>query len=363
MDDVATVVLAVGSQEVAEEVLHFLDRSGRARVVATAADDRQLNEAIRQLEPEVVVAEPTIATANVGPATLLTLAMRESVASLRGAIAAGADGFYVWPQERDGLLAHVTSIAAARRVPERRATVVAVHAARGGAGCTFVATQLAQAFAKRGLACLLVECDLTYADVTQALGLADGEVRSLADLVPVRDELGVEHLEGVRVRHDAGFDVVLGPKGLDGIVRDDEVLRTVVGLAAASAEVVVLHLPRDLSSTTRWCFEQADRIVEVLTLDVLSFRAASRALEALSPLALAPRIGFVVNRAARSEITPGDVHRVFDGDPLAVVPADPSIPRLQDHGKLAPTRGRIGRAFDRLAERLVAEREPAEEAS
>ena len=40
---------------------------------------------------------------------------------------------------------------------------------------------------------------------------------------------------------------------------------------------------------------------------MLSFRAASRALEALSPLALAARIGFVVNRAARSEITPGDV--------------------------------------------------------
>jgi Flp pilus assembly CpaE family ATPase len=238
-----------------------------------------------------------------------------------------------------------------------------VHAARGGAGCTFVATQLAQAFAKRGLACLLVECDLTYADVTQALGLADGDVRSLTDLAPVRDELGVEHLEGIRVRHDAGFDVVLGPNGTDGVSGDDEVLRTVIGLAAASAEVLVLHLPRDLSSTTRWCLEQADRIVEVLTLDVLSFRAASRALEALSPLALGSRVGFVVNRAARSEITPGDVHRVFDGDPLAVVPADPSIPRLQDHGKLAPTRGRVGRVFDRLAERLIAEREPAEEAS
>src|SRR5262245_41518145 len=157
MDDVARVVLAVEAQEVAEEVLHFLDRSGRARVVATGADDRQLQEAVRQLEPEVVVAEPTIAVASVGSATLLTLALRESIASLRVAIAAGADGFYVWPQERDGLLRHVTAIAAARRVLERRATVVAVHAARGGAGCTFVATQLAQAFVKRDARCLLVE--------------------------------------------------------------------------------------------------------------------------------------------------------------------------------------------------------------
>ena len=363
MDDVARVVLAVGSQEVAEEVLHFLDRSGRARVVATAADDRQLSEAIRQLEPDVVVAEPTIAIASVGSATLLTLAMRESVASLRVAVAVGADGFYVWPQEREGLLAHVTSIAAARRVPERRATVVAVHAARGGAGCTFVAAQVAQAFARRGLACLLLECDMTYADLTQALGFADAELRSLTDLVPVSGELGVEHLGGIRTRHDAGFDVVLGPTKAGWTTVDDGILRTVVGLAAASTDVLVLHLPRELSATTRWCLDQADRVVEVLTLDVLSFRAASRALEELSPLSLGSRVAFVVNRATRSEITPGDVRRVFDEDPVAVVPADPSVPRLQDHGKLAPPRGRLGRAFDRLAERLAAEREIAEEAS
>jgi Flp pilus assembly CpaE family ATPase len=355
MDDVARVVLAVEAQEVAEEVLHFLDRSGRARVVATAADDRQLHEAVRQLEPDAVVAEPTIATASVGSATLLTLAMRESVSSLRAAVAAGADGFYVWPQERERLLRHVSAIAAARRVPDRRALVVAVHAARGGAGCTFVATQLAQSFAKRGSSCLLVECDRTYADLTQALGFVDTDVASMADLVTVGDDLGVEHLEGVRLRHDGGFDVVLGPTRGDGSVVSDDALRVVVGLAAASADVVVLHLPRELSSVVRWCLEQADRIVEVLTLDVLSFRASSRALETLASLALRPRIGFVVNRAARGEITPGDVRRVFDDDPIAVVPADASVPRLQDHGRLAPARGRVGRAFDRLAERLSAE--------
>ena len=33
MEDVARVVVAVEAVEVAEEVLHFLDRSGRARVV------------------------------------------------------------------------------------------------------------------------------------------------------------------------------------------------------------------------------------------------------------------------------------------------------------------------------------------
>ena len=54
------VVLALEGPEVTEEVMHFLDRSGRARVVATAADDRQLTEAIRQLEPDALIADPVV---------------------------------------------------------------------------------------------------------------------------------------------------------------------------------------------------------------------------------------------------------------------------------------------------------------
>src|SRR6266550_1813510 len=346
MDDVARVILAIGSQEVAEEVLHLLDRSGRARVVATAADDRQLAEAVRQLEPDAVVAEPAIAASGVGNAALLA------------AIAAGAQGFYVWPQERQALLGRVLALAAARRVPERRATVVAVHAARGGAGCTFVATHLAQALGRRDSSCLLVECDPSFADLTQALGFADREVRTVADLIPVGDELTVEHLDGIRVRHDAGFDVVLGGEASRMDAVEEDLLRTVVGLAAASADVVVAHVPRQLSVFTRWCLEQSDRVLEVVSLDVLSFRAASRAIEILAPLGLDERFGLVVNRAARSEITAGDVRRVFEREPLAVVPFDGAIARLQDHGRLSPPRGRIGRAFDRLAGTIL--EKPAE---
>jgi len=58
MEQVARVVLGLEASEVAEEVMHFLDRGGSARVVATAQDDRQLEAAVRQMEPDVVVAQP-----------------------------------------------------------------------------------------------------------------------------------------------------------------------------------------------------------------------------------------------------------------------------------------------------------------
>ena len=128
MEQVARVVLALDAVEVAEEVMHFLDRSGRARVVATASDARQLGDAVRQLEPDAVIAEPTITTERFDHAGLLAVATRESVMALRAAVHAGARGFYVWPGEREGLLDGVTATIAARANAERRATVIAVHA-------------------------------------------------------------------------------------------------------------------------------------------------------------------------------------------------------------------------------------------
>jgi Flp pilus assembly CpaE family ATPase len=360
MDDAARVVLALEAQEVAEEVLHFLDRSGLAQVVATASDDRQLAEAVRQLEPDAVVAEPALTADHVpGAVPLLALATRESVATLRGAIRAGAQGFFVWPDDRDELLLHVASLGAARRMPERRATVVAVHAARGGAGCTFVATHLAQAFACADADCVLIDCDLAFGDVTHVLGVAGQDVRTIGDLVPVGDELEIAHLDGIVHRHSSGFAVVLAPPVSELETVSIDLLRRVVAIAAGTADVVVLHTGRAPDEATAMAFREADRVIEVVSLDVLSFRATTRLLEASAHLDLEGRLGFVVDRAARSEITPGDVRRVFGADPLVVIPFDGSVPRLQDHGRLVPPRGRIGRSFARLAERLAAA--PAEE--
>jgi enamine deaminase RidA (YjgF/YER057c/UK114 family) len=81
MENVARVVLAVDEHEVAEEVMHFLDRTGGAHVVATAVDERQLVEAVRQLDPDAVVASPSLLRRGTPPGGRPVLAVdtRESV--------------------------------------------------------------------------------------------------------------------------------------------------------------------------------------------------------------------------------------------------------------------------------------------
>jgi Flp pilus assembly CpaE family ATPase len=352
MEDVARVVLAMEQHDVAEEVMHFLDRSGRARVVATAADDRQLSEAIRQLEPDAVIGQPSLVRDGVtGSKTFIALETRESVGALRAAIHAGASGFFVWPVDRDALSSAAAETHAGPLALDRRALVVAVHAARGGAGATFMATHLARAFARRGRSCCLIDGDPAFGDVGAALGAPDN-VRSLGDLLPLGAELTVAHLNDALWTHADGFRVLVAAPPGDAPDTGATDVRRVIDVAASSNDVVVIHLSRGLDPITRSCLEAADRIAEVVTLDVLGFRAAKQTCELLRPAGMDGSVRFVVNRATRAEITPRDVERVFGSQPVAVIALDRGVARAQDHGRLVSARGRTGRAIDRLAARL-----------
>jgi pilus assembly protein CpaE len=351
VEDVARIVLAMEQHDVAEEVMHFLDRSGHARVVATASDDRQLLEAVRQLEPDAVVGQPSLVADVIRGRTFLALDTRESVGALRAAIRAGADGFFVWPADREALSTAVVATRAGPVPLDRRACVIAVHAARGGAGATFVATHLARAFARRGRSCVLIDADPLYGEVSAAVGAPETDVHTLADLVPLGAELTPAHLDETLWTHPEGFRVLLSPPPEDAPSVEASHVRHVVDVASTASDVVILHLPHAIDAYVRDGCETADRILEVLSLDVISFRSSKRALDVL-PTGVEGKLGFVVNRASRAEITPRDVVRVFGCEPLAVIPADRSVARAQDHGRLVSARGRTGRAFERLAGRL-----------
>jgi Flp pilus assembly CpaE family ATPase len=357
VDQVARIVLALEAPEVAEEVMHFLDRSGRARVVATAGDDRQLAEAVRQLEPDAIVAGPAMLGGRMGAVMVLVLDTRESMTSLRAAIRAGAAGYFLWPKEREDLLGAAAASFRRARETAGRGTVVAVHGGRGGVGVTFVATNLAAAFARRGSA-ILIDADPVFGDVAQALGAPAGDdadpVHTFADAASLGDDLGPEQLKGALWRHASEVDVLLPPSPEEAVRLGPEDLRLVVDAASRSADVVVVHLPRALGPMTVAGAEIAGRLLEVLTLDVVSFRATSRAMEAFSPLHLEARVVFVVNKAARSEVTPGDVRRVFGEPALEVLPEDRAVRSAHERGRPLPDRGRMARRFDRLAVALTA---------
>lgn len=353
MEDVSRIVLAVEGYQVAEEIMHFLDRTGDIRVVAAASDEHQLTEAVRQLEPDVVVTSPGLAPgrSSRGSSALLIVDTMETVRSLRRSLEAGARGFFLWPDERDALARAVTRTRSAAAPSEgSRARVVAVYGPRGGVGTTFLAVHLAAAIVPRS-SCVLADLDLSFADVTGGLGIpADERPRTIADLAPLGEEVGPEDVRAILWKHAAGFEVLLAPPDGSQATLGTSWLRATMGSLAATAQTILLHVPRTPDPVVRGALELADRVLVVVGLDVASLRAAKRAVETLR---IAERSWFVVNRAARSAITPGDVERVFGSPPVAVIPADRAVSAALDRGRLLPLRGRIGRAIRGLAVRVL----------
>jgi len=355
VQDIARIVLAVESEHLAQDVIDFLDRSGRARVVDSVRDPAAVAEVVERERPDAVVGSPSLASGATNGSAFLAVATEESVRALRQSLDAGAKGFFVWPDERVGLAA-----AAARSVHPRstdrakRALVVAVFGPRGGVGTSFVATHLAAELARAGRETILIDSDTEFGDLTWALGVSDGaDVRTMADLEPVHDEITDEHVRNVLWTHPGGMRALLASPAGDESA-DPERLRQVVDACETLADVLVLHLPRSLGPSAGVAFDLASRALMVLTLDVFAFRAAKRATRTVERAA---RWDGVVNRAARGSIVPADVERVLGREPVAVVPFDRRVGLAQDRGELAAERSPARRAIRRLVHGLIGERE------
>jgi Flp pilus assembly CpaE family ATPase len=195
----------------------------------------------------------------------------------------------------------------------------------------------------------VVDADVAFGDLTWALGVPrDSEARTLADLEPVRHEIREEHVRNVLWSHASGARALLAPP--DGSSRAN--FRPIVEAAAGLADSVVVHLPRAVDANVREVFEIAARVLVVVSLDVIAFRDAKRALETIED---GVRWDIVVNRAGRGLIVPADVERVFGRPAVAVLPFDRRVAAAQDRGELVPARCRAGRAIDRLARKVLEE--------
>jgi Flp pilus assembly CpaE family ATPase len=341
VQDVARIVLAVESEHLAQDVIDFLDRTGRTLVVDTVRDAQALAEVVDRERPDAVVGSPGVVrtAGRLNGSAFLAVATEESVRVLRDAVDAGARGFFVWPADRSALGAAAARTAHPHEDLRRRATVVSVVGARGGAGETFVAVQLAAAFAARGKETIAL--DAGRGDLAWALGVpADADVRTVGDLRPVRDEISEEHVRNVLWSHPSGIQAVLAAE--DAVASEAARLADVVDAAIHLCDVIVVHGGSGALA--------ADLTLVVLTLDVFAFRAARRFVGGLDTTA---RWEIVLNRAGRGRVAPADVERVFGRPPIAVLPNERRVADAQDRGGLMPARSRIGRAVARLAARIL----------
>jgi pilus assembly protein CpaE len=203
---------------------------------------------------------------------------------------------------------------------------------------------------------VIVDLDLAFAGLTESLGVApDATPRTMADLVPVLDELSPDHLTEALFRHQRGFWALLSPPADDprgdvtpGLVRGS------VALLAAEHDIVLLHAPRALDAVALAGIRMADQVLLVTTQDLFSLYGAKRAIWQLELDRPPGRCRLVLNRFSKGQIPAADVGRILGIEPWAAVRCDPAVRRAQDLGRLLPARARkAGRDVREMARMLV----------
>ncbi|MGI9602829.1 MAG: AAA family ATPase [Acidimicrobiales bacterium] len=287
---------------------------------------------------------------------------------LEAAIQAGARGVLDPQADVNEIFAKVDrALQAGKRRRETEGTttrrplnrVVPVLAAKGGAGKTTVATNLAVALAERFPGeVVLVDLDLQFGDVGSALGV--DPTSTITDTLPYGDELDATTLKAfLTPKMSANLYLLAAP---DSPAMADDLsakhVRRALELLAQDFKYVVIDTSAGLDEIALESLEVATDLVILSSMDVPSVRGTAKELDALSMLNMDHLPWHIVlNRAnSRVGLSIDDVEMTL-GQPISVkIPSSRAVPMAINHGvplvKDEP-KSQAARAFGDMAD-LVA---------
>jgi pilus assembly protein CpaE len=275
------------------------------------------------------------------------------------------------PAEREriaGELATALRKGVARR---RRATsgprtaqgrMVAVIGPKGGAGKTFVATNLAVALAGAGERVVVVDLDLQFGDVGLTLGMPPA--KTVYDLATSGGGLDAEKLDDYLVPHESGARVLQAPARPDqAAFVDVQFLRQLFDVLRATEDWIVVDSSPGFSPEVITAIDAATDLCMVGAVDAAALKNTKLGLEALDLMGVEPeQLTLVLNRAdSRVGVSPEDAHAVSGRPADVLIPSHRDIARSSSEARpivLSQPRSQAGRALRAMADAYLGAAEP-----
>ena len=234
--------------------------------------------------------------------------------------------------------------------------VISVFSTKGGAGKTFLASNLAVAASQMlDDEVALVDLELGMGDVFSYFGMEPQ--RSFQDLLALGSDVDRETIRkiGSRLGENLfGFgsppDPSIQPADSDAVSRSLQSLREIFGH-------VIVDLSPDYSDMCLAALESSDLICLITQLDVVGVKHLAKALETLSSIGVPPeRFRIVLNRAdSKVGIEAADVEKVLKIKVDALVPSSRLVPASLNNGKpvlLAEPKSDVSRSIRSFADQL-----------
>jgi pilus assembly protein CpaE len=197
---------------------------------------------------------------------------------------------------------------------------VAVFSGKGGAGVSFVATNLAAAM---NGSTLLADLNLQAGDAASFLGI--DPKYSVVDFVHNRARLDDSLINSFLITHTSRMSLLAAPPETHEAedVKPQDVTE-ILHLLRQRFECIVLDLPHTFDATTVAALDVADDILIVMTLDIPGIRSTNRAIKVFNRLSY-PRtkVHVVVNRWSKNiDVQLHKVEAHLDEQILGLIPND-----------------------------------------
>lgn len=213
------------------------------------------------------------------------------------------------------------------------ARIVTVVAPKGGTGKTALATNMAVGLAAGGKNVVLVDLDLQFGDVADALQLRPEN--SIADLQKAHGGVSPTSLKALLTKRGETLYALAAPANpADGEEITAGEVEEILRVLAAEFDVVIVDTSAGIAEATLSAIEISSDLMLVCDLSVSSVRGLRKVVDTLDSLEIIkPKRHFILNRAdSRVGVTPDDAAAVV-GMPITVaIPSARDVPLSMNQG-------------------------------
>ncbi len=243
------------------------------------------------------------------------------------AMRAGANEFFAWPLARPALdeaLTRTEARRAASPTTKAQATTIVFFGAKGGAGTTTMAVNLAVGLARLSKGpTVIVDLKPGLGEVSLFLGIRSRY--TLLDALDNLNRLDVDFLRELVVKHKSGLEMLAGSDQFDRPgVEDIPALEEVYRLLSQQYDYIIIDAGSHLNSCAVSALYVADMIWLVANPDVPSVRNAQRLLDRLGQMgSCGERVKVLLNRAAEPyPISPSQLQSALGQPVFHAFPSD-----------------------------------------
>ncbi len=309
--------LICSSAQQREALLATLATVSGVEIHAHVGDARRLQSVMQKDRPNVVLLDfPAVdeqafeqieaATLRAPGVLLLLVSSDASIDLLKRAMRAGVRDVLPAPMSKTTVQRAMTNLQESQSISSRfmdsEGRLLAFLPAKGGSGCTFLASNLGYTLAAAGKRVLLLDLNLHFDDM--AAFVTDRKpVSSIVDVARQSRRLDASLLESSVLKARENLHVLAAPElPYPNEELTPEILQNIIALARSEYDFVILDVGRTLDPTSVKALDMAERIYLVMQLSLPDIQNVKRMATVFQGLGYSPdKLNVVVNRYKKND--------------------------------------------------------------